>query len=146
MRKLGYEQYFSSIWNKFDITLFILFLVYSIMRFVNPSQTLIPKSGNKMHSAQLVFWIVMNSLLMINSLIKILFFLRIYSKFGMLVQLILSVIIDIKNFIFFFILWLILFSLLYRIAGIKIDRDHYKNVNSYLAYIIVIFRNSIGDE
>lgn len=103
-------------------------------------------TGNTLKAWQLVFWIVMNSLLLVNALIKILFFLRVYEKFGMLVQLIITVILDIKNFIFFFFLWLVLFSLLYRIAGIKIDRDDYKNVNSFLAYIIVIFRNSIGDE
>lgn len=88
----------------------------------------------------------MNSLLICNSLVKMLFFLRVYKSFGMLVQLIISVIWDIKNFIFFFVCWLILFSLLYRIAGIKISETDYKNVSSYLAYIIVIFRNSIGDE
>lgn len=146
MRKLGLRVYASNVWNLFDCSLFLLFCAYACMRLLDPSANVIPQSGNTLKAAQLVFWIVMNSLLLVNALIKVLFFLRVYGKFGMLVQLIISVVIDIKNFIFFFVLWLILFSLLYRIAGIKIDEGDYKNVNSYLAYVIVIFRNSIGDE
>lgn len=146
IRKLGWSRYLSSVTNIIDVSLIVLFLVYAVARLLDPSKVILPKTGNHMQAGEVVFWVVMNSLMLINALFKSLFFLRIFKSFGMLVELISQVLRDIKYFMLFFICWLVLFSILYRIAGIQIEEDDYSNLWSFLTYIIVIFRNSIGDE
>ena len=46
----------------------------------------------------------------------------------------------------FFAAMVIVFSFLYRIAGIVVSDNNYDGVNEYVFYTIQILRNSIGDE
>ena len=41
--------------------------------------------------------------------------------------------------------FIILFSLLYRVFGMAIAAGDYPEVNPYVMYMILIFRNSLGD-
>jgi hypothetical protein len=97
----------------------------------------------------MTMWFLLNSLLLISAIFKLMFFLRINQTFGMLVQLILQVVIDFRHFGFFMVCWILIFSFLYRIAGIDVpntgDDAEYPEVNNFILFIIQIFRNSIGD-
>ena len=90
-------------------------------------------------------WVIFNSLLLVFSVIKILFFLRVNEAFGLLVQLLMQVLVDLTAFVTFFISWLFLFSMCYRIAGATVDQGDYPHVTPAVFYVIQIFRNSIGD-
>ena len=94
----------------------------------------------------MTMWIIFNSLLLVFSTVKGLFFMRVNEYFGMLVQLLMQVLIDLVAFIVFFITWIILFCFLYKISGTGVPADDYPHVNPLVYYCIQIFRNSIGDE
>jgi hypothetical protein len=56
---------------------------------------------------------------------KIMFFLRIWSNLGKLVQLIIRVLKDAVDFTFFFFGWIYVFVLLNKILGAEFDTDDY---------------------
>lgn len=73
-------------------------------------------------------------------------YLRAKKTFSKLVKLIGNVIQDIMPFLFFFTLWFLLNSLLYRLAGVNIGKQSdYVHVNHNFALIIAQLRNSLGD-
>ena len=147
-------EYFSDGWNKLDCSLFVLFVIYFIIRMADPTMEIVPITGPVVTKDGTVpdispwvmlMWIVMNTLLLLNTCMKLMFFLRVYESFGMLVQLILQVLQDIFNFSLFFFSWLLLFSLLYRVNGTTVPAGDYPDVNSYIYYMLQIYRNSVGD-
>ena len=99
-------------------------------------------------TVNLAIWVLSNSLLLLIATTKLLFFLRTNNTYVLLVFLLFQTISDIGPFIMFFFIFIVLLSLLYRIAGIIVpDADvDYKDINSYVIYLFHIFRNAIGDE
>jgi hypothetical protein len=51
---------------------------------------------------------------------------------------------DVRYFILFYLLWVVIISLLFKIMGVNVEEDEYKFIPT-LSYIIYVFRNSVGD-
>lgn len=86
-------------------------------------------------------WFVFNSLLLVASIFKLMFFLRVNQTFGMLVQLVLQVVLDFRHFLFFMIVWIIAFSFLYRVSGIEVPLEsdgtvEYNDLNTFIVFAI----------
>lgn len=63
-----------------------------------------------------------------------------------LIQLMISVIEDFKTFSIFLFAWLLQFSIVFQISGLKFANDEdYQNLNVFVKFIIQTYRNSIGD-
>lgn len=90
--------------------------------------------------------IIMQSTLLFFGILKTMFFLRVNEYFSMLCQLLYQCLVDLFAFMIFFVAWLFLFSFLYKISGSGVSQDDYPHVTPYIYYVIVIMRNSIGDE
>ena len=62
-----------------------------------------------------------------------------------MVDLVIQVIYDVWNFLFFLIVWLGLTTALYKVSGFTLGSDDFESVDSNLVLFIQMFRNSIGD-
>lgn len=133
-------------WNYFDLMNCGIYFIYFSFRFFDIDETIPgPKVLKKNSIYMLIFWVCLNSLLTIGTVIKLLFYARVFQNFNLLVSLVTNVLVDVKNFVYFYISWLILFSLLCKIIGYEIDNGDFAGLNKYAVIFIRMFRNSIGD-
>jgi len=84
-------------------------------------------------------------LIVCQAFFKILFFLKIFSNYGFLVQMIKQSIIDIGGFLSFFAMWIIFFTIQYKVLGAEFGMGDYPGLNSFAQLALITFRNSIGD-
>lgn len=118
----GLVDYFSEFWNKIDSLLFILYLAYFCIRWSHADTHQLPDEHQTNTSDQWsLFYIVINSFILVAAILKTMFFARINEVFGQLVNLIAEVIKSIRFFLFFFVSWIFIFSWLYRIAGVELN-------------------------
>lgn len=68
-----------------------------------------------------------------------------FEQFGNLVSLVKKCISDVIPFMFFFVMWILLFSFLFQLVGLEINLDDYEGFNVYSTYLMYTYRNSIGD-
>ena len=101
-------SYLKEYWNYFDLVGFVLYLIYFCMRMSDPTRKMIPKDDTAGSTGMIVGWIFLNSFMLLNSVIKLMFFMRVFVAFGMLVQLVLTVLQDVVNFTIYFICWVFL--------------------------------------
>jgi hypothetical protein len=133
MKDQGYA-YFNAGWNNCDFAQFIVFMWMFIF-----NQLQIEDSFVIMPELRIT--------LVILSLIKLLFFLRVFEEYGFLVQIILVCCIDLIPFITFYIVFLVLFSLIFSVLKMEIDFEN--NQQSHIGYfekmLLETFRSSIGE-
>jgi hypothetical protein len=84
-------------------------------------------------------------LIVCQAFLKVLYFLKIFSNYGFLVQMIKQSIIDISGFLVFFSMWILFFSIQYKILEAEFDLEEYKSLNMLVQLAIISFRTSIGD-
>lgn len=70
-------------------------------------------------STSLIHWF-----LVVFGMIKLLEIMKVQQKMGQTVKLVEAVMVDIVGFVLFFLFWVIIFSLLHRILGFEVDKDH----------------------
>jgi hypothetical protein len=95
-------MYFQSFWNICDLVLLVTYAIYVPMSFKEDLS-----SSLAMKSIQCI--------IVLFTLIKATYFLRIFDGFSFLVQMLRSVFIDLKFFLFFFAIFLVSFSFFLRI-------------------------------
>lgn len=84
---------------------------------------------------------------------KIQNFLRINEEFGFLAQMVIETFDDMRFFMLYFFVWIILFTTLYSILKVdpgEFDEEgkppvDYPGVNRYVGLFLMSFRNAIGD-
>jgi hypothetical protein len=77
---------------------------------------------------------------------QIMFFMRVYPDFGMLVQLLISVIYDVKNFTILIMMWIFTFSIITIVIGQDNSADaRYEGVNQYFILFLQTWTDAIGD-
>jgi hypothetical protein len=91
----------------------------------------------------MIGWVVAHSVLLFSMIMKMLQFLKINEKYGMMINLVLQVTKDLKSFIVFLFTWLLFFSVLYGISGISLGE--LEEVSPASALFINMFRNCVGD-
>jgi hypothetical protein len=86
-------------------------------------------------------------LLVILSLIKLLFFLRVFEEYGFLVQIIMSCCIDLIPFITFYMIALFMFSIIFVVLNMEIDVENnmLRHVGFFQKMLMETFRSSIGE-
>jgi hypothetical protein len=75
--------------------------------------------------------------------IKICFFLRISDGFSFLVSMLIGVFGDLKFFFMFYLMILIMFSLIFYNLGLKLD-DNMMELSAF-GYLVMAYRTSLGD-
>jgi hypothetical protein len=87
--------------------------------------------------------LILKSIMMILIFIKICFFLRISDGFSFLVSMLIGVFTDLKFFFIFYIMILILFSLIFHTLRLTLDDNMMKL--SVFGYLVMAYRTSLGD-
>jgi hypothetical protein len=96
---------------------------------------------------QVLFFPELKLLNIILAFMKILFFIRIYEKFGFLVQMILSCVNELIPFIISYIVFLLLFSVCFVVLEMEIDPevDEAKGLTYFQKTVLQTFRTAIGE-
>ena len=109
-------DYFKDVYNIFDTSMFIIYTAYFCLRMHNPIAMLVGDMDETQRSVKvtviLMITIVFNVLILLQIVVKILFFMRVNNKFGMLVQLVLTCMHDIREFLIFMFCWIGAFTVL----------------------------------
>lgn len=77
--------------------------------------------------------------------IKCLFFMKIFSEYGFLVQMVILSIYDLTAFLSFFTLWIVFFAIQFKIIHFGYDDGDYTDLPTFVQFVLLSFRNSIGD-
>ncbi len=123
-------------WNIMDCLLFICFIVLIALTSIN---------NVAMKSQNVIMWVRCAIIILANA--KICFFLRIFEGIGFIVRMLISVLRDLKSFIFFFFTVILVFAELLAVT-MKVpeasSEDKYHGIG-FVRYFAVVLRNSIGD-
>ena len=83
-----------------------------------------------------MLWVLLNTVYLVISAIKIMYFLRVYEKFVILVELIFAVFEELIQFTLIFIAHIIMFALLNIISGTGIPLEDYNDTDTNVAYML----------
>jgi len=120
MRKQGLKSYMRG-WNLVDLSGFISFLVLMTVQFYYPRDT-----------KENVFQILLILFLVLQVFMKLLFFMKIFSDYGFLVQMIGLSILDMGPFMAFFTLWVVFFAIENRVLMLEFDESEYDGLNKFM--------------
>ena len=84
-------------------------------------------------------------ILILQVFMKLLFFMKVFADYGFLVQMIGLSILDLGPFLAFFSLWVLFFTIEFKVLQWEYEDKDYANLNSFTQMLIVSFRNSLGD-
>eukprot|EP00347_Sterkiella_histriomuscorum_P003632 403363541 len=126
---LKQEGYLKEIWNFFDYTLIVSYLLEIIIEAANPY-----------HDSLAIIKVLVVCL----TFLKISFFLRIYDGFSFLVSMMAAVFVDLKYFIGFFIIFILQFGIIFAILFDATSIDEYSGIG-IVGYFMMAFRTSSGD-
>jgi hypothetical protein len=77
---------------------------------------------------------------------KVLYYIRMFKSFGLLVQMIAKTCLDVFDFLVFFLMIIAFFTFCFRLLGVKPDSpDEYEHLSENLSLFIIMFRTSLGD-
>eukprot|EP00347_Sterkiella_histriomuscorum_P005218 403357440 len=123
------ENYLKEIWNFFDYTLIVTYVLLTSLEASYPYEDYI---------------IILKLAIVFLTFLKINFFLRIYDGFSFLVSMMAAVFVDLKYFIGFFLIFILQFGLVFAILFDAISIEEYQGIGIF-AYIMMAFRTSSGD-
>jgi len=128
------SDYFSSLWNVSDLTLMITYFIYIPLSYL-PT----------LHSSIAMKAIQCNIILF--TMIKATYFLRMFDGFSFLIQMIRSVLLDLKYFLLFFAIFIgsVSFFLMILLPNSHEGLDEAYSGISPLAYYTMALRTAIGD-
>lgn len=89
--------------------------------------------------------IILMIVLIFQIFIKILFFMKVFDDYGFLVQMIQISILDAAPFMSFFFLWVLFFTVEFKLLQWEVDDEEYSQLPSILQLFLLSFRNSMGD-
>jgi hypothetical protein len=149
------SEYLSELWNLFDLSGFIVISLHFTIRMltINDKIQIIYNQdtveASKEESSELghiLFALkILSVMILIQSMMKVMFFLRVNADFGLLVQLIGQCLSDVQQFTGFLIVWIFFFVVQSLILGVRIEADDYSGLGFKMRALIQIYRNSIGD-
>lgn len=84
-------------------------------------------------------------LVVVQAFFKVLFYLKIFPDYGFLVKMIRKSIWDIGGFLAFFSMWILFFTIQYKVLGAEFDLTEYSHLNRFVQLALVSFRNALGD-
>lgn len=120
-------SYFADLMNYAQWTMGVLFWIYFNARIKNPGCELFPPlklskadkvyhtkgnpklDGETIHDNNVVFWVALNSILVLMISVYVLFYARVFEKFGLFVRICTDCVMAMSNFLIFLIFWIIVF-------------------------------------
>ena len=101
--------------------------------------------GLEVNEIGLAGFALANSIMLLWSAAKVLFFLRINDRFSFLIRMVYKCINDVLPFTAIFLLWIVVFSFVFIILGIEVDQEDFHLMHEFPILLIQGFRNSQGD-
>ena len=153
-------EYFADKQNRTDTLMFAVNVTYCVRRFFNLDACYMPndsgiinvyeegsdKTDESNESAtQIVLMVCLTIFIITMAAFKLMFYLKIYESFGMLVTLVTKSISDTQTFNIYLMAWMFYFCQFYKISGVVFDDGDYPEVGSMFVNILQTYRNSIGD-
>jgi hypothetical protein len=135
-------EYLEDPWNYFESLGAILQIVYFFLRVSNPINAIPPPNLNddeKQQEFESLTPVIplMNAILLVLAAFKILFFLRSYDEFGLMVQLIGVCLVNIFMFVDFMIIWIFIFAQINILLGVDYESNFGSQNN--LDYVYRVF-------
>ncbi|CDW85302.1 wd-40 repeat protein [Stylonychia lemnae] len=127
--KIQKFSYFMDLWNYFDLSYIISYVILTIVEFSSTSEQAV---------------IILHIIAILLSSMKLFQFLRIFQGFSFLVSMLQGVFMDLRFFLGFFLIFIFQFGLVFTILFRAKFVDGYKGVGK-LTYFLTIFRISTGD-
>jgi len=135
----GVGEYFSDPWNFVDSTQFIIYLTHISIETTKD----VDQYGA--HDSHALWGNLVTITCLFMCTIKLMQFLRYNENFGFLIQMILTVFIDLFPFLTIFVVLVFFFSLVMVITDADFERDDYSKVDRFICLFLQVFRNSVGD-
>ena len=151
---ISLRKYFSSFTNWIDIGYIVTYIVYYRSDIDKNSVQLPLGDGfvfSKMkHNSDLIDEsdmkiINLNMVLVTFLFLKLLFFLRLFPVIGLLIKFFADSLLRLLGFFVFFAAVILYYSMMYQLAGLDLKNSDYLDTSSLWAYILFVFRSSIGD-
>ena len=141
---MGPTKYFSEVYNLIDVLLHV-----SILFFVIQHTQLTEEVSLEVETINM-------ALILSQSFIKFLYYLRVFPALGQIIRLSYDVFYAARSFSVFFYLYILLFSFQYTILKVVISGhpdkgfghgtgNDYERLSKFLGFFLYAFRNSIGD-
>jgi hypothetical protein len=108
-------QYFTSLWNLTDSFQFFAFIAFVGARISNEFKPYSKTKDKELSVILLQFFLIGLGFL------KMLFFIRIYKKYGQLVNMVADTVQGLIPFLAFFFLWVLIFGFLFWILQVEIN-------------------------
>lgn len=121
-----------------DSTQFIIYLTHI-------SIELTKDGSHRVHDSHLLWGNVVAITCLLMCTVKLMQFLRYNEDFSFLIQMILTVFVDLFPFMTVFFVLVFFFSLVMVIADADFDNDDYDMVDRFIQIFLQVFRNSVGD-
>ena len=112
-------KYFKG-WNLSDQIQFLIFLTLMFMQFLYPN-----------NNEESIFQMLLMCILIMQVFMKILFFMKVFADYGFLVQMIGLSILDLGPFLAFFALWVLFFTIEFKILGWEYEEEDYEGLTSF---------------
>lgn len=141
--------YWTEMWNYQQILVFVIYTMYFLRRYKDPSEVIIPSNDIEQDSDRLKFWIGSNTALLILSAFYAMNYARVYESFGMFIKLCKETLLGVRNFMLFLCFWVFMFAWLFKVSGSVVNMDgskeDYKSLEGNTKQLLESFRNTIGD-
>lgn len=115
-------------WNVFDVLITLLYTSYLPISFIYDNDDYITK--------------ILQCCILLLFSIKFNFYLRIFDKFGFLVQMIVTVFLDLRYFLAYFLIIVVFFAL--QVSIIMRDIEDHDGIGPFMFFVITL-RTSLGD-
>ena len=84
-------------------------------------------------------------ILIVGGFAKILYFLRLFNDYGFIVEMVGETMKQLIPFSLYFIMWILLFTVLFQTLQVEIPDDTYPNLTPIFRYILQTYGNSVGN-
>lgn len=148
IKVVGFTKFVKNVQNFIDMVLIVVYILYSIMRFIHISQ--LPQESNTQPpyqpSAFLGASIMFNFTISMLIISKLMILIRINQTFSQLAELVIVCIKDVIPFLIFLFTWILIFCVLYKVLGAQGQVEKtYPNIHPFFGYFLYCFENSIGN-
>lgn len=138
-------SYFYNIVNLFDTVIsFIYVFIYFWHRMLIQHSSIVPNKIIHVSDTEIVVWMCLNISILFYCVMKIMTYARVYEQFGTMGYLFKGLMKAILKLSLFTTVWVILFSIFYGLAGIKIFDSDFSSIEEFFAFVSQMFENIIG--
>lgn len=157
MRGSGFNDYIDDFWNQMDVCNIICYLVYYPLRIYMAKEPLLdlfsfeekftPNDPEYGFHYKLKFLLVLTNVFLVPiAVMKLLNYLRLVENFGLFILLVAHCLNDIKIFLLFMCLWIIIFTTILYILRCNVPNpEDYPWLPYVLKLLVQIWRDSLGD-